>query len=234
MFRPYEVTTMDETESNPESNDDMVIYFTNEVTLRRRSPPLFLRVKGENVVQLVGFASQTEALPIHRLLVMVLLIVLRDHATTLTFEPQECEEKDGQEADKVVGFRMLYEVEGQSYDLVPPPPHLRRAIAREIESVTGMRSLSGRLAHGLCRLANKIQGFDPAPRWGQFRVALGDIISHKAEVWSWRVALGDIYQVRFTPVTKEISDGADQELRTLLRLINEKKANERTETDVTG
>jgi hypothetical protein len=226
---------MNEAGDSSDSNDgDVALEFsTNPAPSRRRSLALFHSVGGWNVVELSGFASDPMAAAVHRLLVMVLLIVLRDHATALTFEPHEFDEDDGLGSEDKIGFRMCYEVEGQAYDLVRPPRHLRRFIAREIEHVAGMRSLPGRLAHRLDRLANWLQGFESAPRWGRFRIALDDVTSD-VEVWSWRVALGDVYQLRFRPVTKELSDRADGELRTIMRLRGERRANAGTSTDLTN
>ncbi len=56
-----------------------------------------------------------------KLLVMVFLLVLRDRATALRFEPWRFDESECEEGDERVGFRMIYKVDGEEHELVPPP-----------------------------------------------------------------------------------------------------------------
>jgi type II secretory ATPase GspE/PulE/Tfp pilus assembly ATPase PilB-like protein len=72
----------------------------------------FLPTHHLSIDRLDQFDTQVDLKLVH----MVLLIVLKDRATEMTFQPQPSE------------YRLLYTVEGTLYEMVPPPPHLAPAI----------------------------------------------------------------------------------------------------------
>jgi hypothetical protein len=216
---------VDEAENKPEVTDNPA--GQAESVIEGKTPRLLRRVKGGNVLQLVGVGSPSNSSSTEMFMVHVLLLVMRDKATRLYFEPWEFKEAEAVEGYDKVGLRMLYEIQGEQLQLEPPPPWCRPWIARQIESVARLKAISSRLAHRLRRLANWLQGRGPAPRWGRFRVAVGEV-HYQVDVWSWRVALGDSYDFQFEAVTEEVSEVAGQELLRLTRIQDERRAEEQT------
>jgi hypothetical protein len=114
--------------------------------------PLARRLKGVNVIDFSDPLPFLLSLrPDRKLLAMVLLLALKDGASVLGFEP--CE-PDSEGPD----VRMYYEVEGVSYDLVPPPRSCCEWLACDLKEIAGFHPVRRRLAHFLRRLAHLIDG----------------------------------------------------------------------------
>jgi type IV pilus assembly protein PilB len=73
------------------------------------------------VMDLTGIEALADSAPVRKLLNMVLLIAIRDHASDLHFEPFESE------------FKIRIRADGILYEMVPPPRHLAFAITTRIK-----------------------------------------------------------------------------------------------------
>jgi type IV pilus assembly protein PilB len=73
------------------------------------------------VQDLTGIEALADSAPVRKLLNMVLLIAIRDHASDLHFEPFESE------------FKIRIRADGVLYEMVPPPRHLAFAITTRIK-----------------------------------------------------------------------------------------------------
>ncbi len=71
-------------------------------------------------------AALAEAAPVRKLLNMVLLLAIKDHASDVHFEPFEDE------------FRIRIKAEGVLYEMVPPPRHLAFAITTRIKVMANL------------------------------------------------------------------------------------------------
>src|SRR5205807_5850875 len=73
------------------------------------------------------------AAPVRKLINMVLLMAIRDHASDVHFEPFEDE------------YKMRYRCDGVLYEMVPPPRHLATAIASRIKVMSNLDIAERRL-----------------------------------------------------------------------------------------
>ena len=71
--------------------------------------------------------------PVRKLLNMVLLLAIKDHASDIHFEPFEDE------------FKMRYRIDGILYEMMPPPAHIAPAIASRIKVMAGLDIAERRL-----------------------------------------------------------------------------------------
>lgn len=71
-------------------------------------------------------AALAESAPVRKLLNMVLLLAIKDHASDIHFEPFEDE------------FRIRIKAEGVLYEMVPPPRHLAFAITTRIKVMASL------------------------------------------------------------------------------------------------
>ncbi len=72
-------------------------------------------------VDIAGVEALADSAPVRKLLNMVLLLAIKDHASDLHFEPFEDE------------FRIRIKADGVLYEMVPPPRHLAFAITTRIK-----------------------------------------------------------------------------------------------------
>ena len=180
-------------------------------------PQIFHREDEGNVFDLVGPGSNP-ALPAHRkVLVMVFLLVIRDHASKLRFEPWRFEKGQDDEGGEGLGFRMFYEVDGREYELVSPPRWLSRSMAREIESLGDLSRPLSRVAAVLRRVACRLDRQELPTRQGQFRVRLGEV-ELEVLVWVYASALGDRYFLTFASRSDAASAAATDETKRILRV----------------
>ncbi len=70
--------------------------------------------------------EEMESAPVRKLINMVLLMAIRDHASDVHFEPFEDE------------YKMRYRCDGVLYEMVPPPRHLATAIASRIKVMANL------------------------------------------------------------------------------------------------
>src|SRR5438128_5483388 len=74
-----------------------------------------------------------DAAPVRKLINMVFLLAIRDHASDVHFEPFEDE------------YKMRYRCDGILYEMVPPPRHLAAAISSRIKVMANLDIAERRL-----------------------------------------------------------------------------------------
>ncbi|MFV2066403.1 MAG: GspE/PulE family protein [Pirellulales bacterium] len=84
-------------------------------------------------IDLASVEAMADAAPVRKLLNMVLLLAIRDHASDLHFEPFEDE------------FRIRIKADGVLYEMVPPPRHLAFAITTRIKVMANLDIAERRL-----------------------------------------------------------------------------------------
>lgn len=80
----------------------------------------------ENSIDLGDMMEMANAAPVRKLINMVMLMAIRDHASDVHFEPFEDE------------YKMRYRCDGVLYEMVPPPRHLATAIASRIKVMANL------------------------------------------------------------------------------------------------
>jgi type IV pilus assembly protein PilB len=78
-------------------------------------------MEDQGALDLTSVEALAESAPVRKLLNMVLLLAIRDHASDLHFEPFENE------------FKIRIRADGVLYEMVPPPRHLAFAITTRIK-----------------------------------------------------------------------------------------------------
>lgn len=87
----------------------------------------------ETSIDLESLTEIAEAAPVRKLINMVLLMAIRDHASDIHFEPFEDE------------YKMRYRCDGVLYEMVPPPRHLAMAISSRIKVMSNLDIAERRL-----------------------------------------------------------------------------------------
>jgi len=90
-------------------------------------------VKRETSIDLDDLTEMANSAPVRKLINMVLLMAIRDHASDIHFEPFEDE------------YKMRYRCDGVLYEMVPPPRHLAAAIASRIKVMSNLDIAERRL-----------------------------------------------------------------------------------------
>ncbi len=86
-----------------------------------------------NSIDLASVEAMADSAPVRKLLNMVLLLAIKDHASDLHFEPFEDE------------FRIRIKADGVLYEMVPPPRHLAFAITTRIKVMANLDIAERRL-----------------------------------------------------------------------------------------
>jgi type IV pilus assembly protein PilB len=102
------------------------------ITAMEQDPSLGTRVR-ETSIDLESLVELTEAAPVRKLLNMVMLLAIKDHASDIHFEPFEDE------------YKMRYRCDGVLYEMVPPPRHLAMAISSRIKVMANLDIAERRL-----------------------------------------------------------------------------------------
>jgi type IV pilus assembly protein PilB len=89
--------------------------------------------QSESSIDLESLMEIQDAAPVRKLINMVFLLAIRDHASDVHFEPFEDE------------FKMRYRCDGTLYEMVPPPRHLAMAIASRIKVMSNLDIAERRL-----------------------------------------------------------------------------------------
>ena len=84
-------------------------------------------------IDLSSLEAMSESAPVRKLLNMVLLLAIKDHASDIHFEPFEDE------------FRIRIKADGVLYEMVPPPRHLAFAITTRIKVMANLDIAERRL-----------------------------------------------------------------------------------------
>lgn len=88
---------------------------------------------GDGAFNLTDAEALADSAPVRKLLNMVLLLAIKDHASDIHFEPFEDE------------FRIRIKAEGVLYEMVPPPRHLAFAITTRIKVMADLDIAERRL-----------------------------------------------------------------------------------------
>ncbi|MCA9174747.1 MAG: Flp pilus assembly complex ATPase component TadA [Planctomycetales bacterium] len=91
------------------------------------------QVSGGGPMELATAEALADSAPVRKLLNMVLLLAIKDHASDIHFEPFEDE------------FRIRIKADGVLYEMVPPPRHLAFAITTRIKVMANLDIAERRL-----------------------------------------------------------------------------------------
>ncbi len=116
-------------DSASESVESIVNELESDADLKRAAEML----SREEAFDLTGAEALAESAPVRKLLNMVLLLAIKDHASDIHFEPFEDE------------FRIRIKADGVLYEMVPPPRHLAFAITTRIKVMANLDIAERRL-----------------------------------------------------------------------------------------
>ena len=114
---------------NTESVESIVADLEADADLARAAA----EVSGAGAIDLTSVEALADSAPVRKLLNMVLLLAIKDHASDLHFEPFEDE------------FRIRIKADGVLYEMVPPPRHLAFAITTRIKVMADLDIAERRL-----------------------------------------------------------------------------------------
>jgi len=103
-------------DSDSESVEKLVAELANDVELKAA-----ISMLESEKFNLTDMEALADSAPVRKLLNMVLLMAIKDHASDIHFEPFEDE------------FRIRIKAEGVLYEMVPPPRHLAFAITTRVK-----------------------------------------------------------------------------------------------------
>ncbi|QDU58262.1 GspE/PulE family protein [Aeoliella mucimassa] len=114
---------------NTESVESLVSDLESDEELARAAA----EVSSDGPIDLTSVEALADSAPVRKLLNMVLLLAIKDHASDLHFEPFEDE------------FRIRIKADGVLYEMVPPPRHLAFAITTRIKVMANLDIAERRL-----------------------------------------------------------------------------------------
>jgi type IV pilus assembly protein PilB len=112
-----------------ESVESLVADMEEDEALKKAAEAM----EGDGPLDLTSVEAMADSAPVRKLLNMVLLMAVRDHASDLHFEPFEDE------------FRIRIKADGVLYEMVPPPRHLAFAITTRIKVMANLDIAERRL-----------------------------------------------------------------------------------------
>ncbi len=116
-------------QASGESVESIVQNLENDAELAKAAAA----VAADGPVDLTSVEALADSAPVRKLLNMVLLLAIKDHASDLHFEPFEDE------------FRIRIKADGVLYEMVPPPRHLAFAITTRIKVMANLDIAERRL-----------------------------------------------------------------------------------------
>lgn len=116
-------------DSDRDSIEKIVQDLESDMDLKQQAELL----AGEGPIDLTGAEALADSAPVRKLLNMVLLLAIKDHASDIHFEPFEDE------------FRIRIKADGVLYEMVPPPRHLAFAITTRIKVMSNLDIAERRL-----------------------------------------------------------------------------------------
>jgi type IV pilus assembly protein PilB len=127
--------------ANPKSITEVLskCYLGKEETIMdiiqalQEDPELSAARRNETSIDLESLMEIQDAAPVRKLLNMVMLLAIKDHASDIHFEPFEDE------------YKMRYRCDGVLYEMVPPPRHLASAISSRIKVMSNLDIAERRL-----------------------------------------------------------------------------------------
>jgi type IV pilus assembly protein PilB len=115
--------------SDVESVESLINDMENDKTLKEAAAAL----ESGASIDLASIEALSESAPVRKLLNMVFLLGIKDHASDLHFEPFEDE------------FKIRIKADGTLYEMVPPPRHLASAITTRIKVMANLDIAERRL-----------------------------------------------------------------------------------------
>jgi len=116
-------------DSGTETVESLVVDMEQDEALRAAAEAL----EQEGPVDLTSVEALADSAPVRKLLNMVLLLAIKDHASDVHFEPFEDE------------FRIRIKADGVLFEMVPPPRHLAFAITTRIKVMANLDIAERRL-----------------------------------------------------------------------------------------
>jgi type IV pilus assembly protein PilB len=116
-------------DSESESVESIIVDLENDVELKKQADAM----AKEGAIDLTSAEALADSAPVRKLLNMVLLLAIKDHASDIHFEPFEDE------------FRIRIKADGVLYEMVPPPRHLAFAITTRIKVMANLDIAERRL-----------------------------------------------------------------------------------------
>jgi type IV pilus assembly protein PilB len=113
-----------------ESVEKIVEQLENDADLMKQAEALTV---GAGAFDLTSAEALADSAPVRKLLNMILLLAIKDHASDIHFEPFEDE------------FRIRIKADGVLYEMVPPPRHLAFAITTRIKVMANLDIAERRL-----------------------------------------------------------------------------------------
>ena len=95
-------------------------------SIRCGDMPEMQKITKETSIDLDSLMEIQESAPVRKLLNMVMLLAIKDHASDIHFEPFEDE------------YKMRYRCDGVLFEMVPPPRHLATAISSRIKVMANL------------------------------------------------------------------------------------------------
>ena len=115
--------------SETESVETIIRDLENDVDLKKAAEA----IAADGPIDLTSVEALADSAPVRKLLNMVLLLAIKDHASDIHFEPFEDE------------FRIRIKADGVLYEMVPPPRHLAFAITTRIKVMANLDIAERRL-----------------------------------------------------------------------------------------
>ena len=115
------------------SDIESVESIINELSKSKLFQDMENALESGSAIDLASIEALSESAPVRKLLNMVFLLGIRDHASDIHFEPFEDE------------FKIRIKADGTLYEMVPPPRHLASAITTRIKVMANLDIAERRL-----------------------------------------------------------------------------------------
>jgi len=115
------------------SDKDTIDRIVGEINEDKELKKKMLASEGGKPLELADVEALADSAPVRKLLNMVLLLAIKDHASDIHFEPFEDE------------FRIRIKADGVLFEMVPPPRHLAFAITTRIKVMANLDIAERRL-----------------------------------------------------------------------------------------
>jgi type IV pilus assembly protein PilB len=115
--------------SEDENMENLITQLEDDEDLKKAAA----EVSADGPIDITSMEALADSAPVRKLLNMVLLLAIKDHASDVHFEPFEDE------------FRIRIKADGVLYEMVPPPRHLAFAITTRIKVMANLDIAERRL-----------------------------------------------------------------------------------------
>lgn len=173
------------------------------------------RVGGVNVVELDDLTMFLGLTPERKLLMLALLLVLKDRASALEFEPGPFDARQTEAFVGEVGLKMFYVVDGERIELIPPPPSFKDRLTQEIQQIASLSTWRRRVADRFRRIADGIDGQIPMPRQGHVCLKCGEF-QVETELLEYRTEHGPHLILNLAPQPDSLSERAQAVIMSII------------------